>query len=147
MQCEERDSGSKEKPESKSERKDDNDDNVKDALVRDDINAEKTKDTPRRRIGQLLQVTRSALFQTQTITRRYFEMKLKSLGDKEYETIIKIVNFVKPYIPDKDSSHLFQYKVPLVFMENQVLPIYWIQWSSCEINTNHQTDCSPFLPY
>ena len=48
-------------------------------------------------------------------------MKLKNLDDKEYETIIKIVDFVKPYIPDKDNYHLFQYQVPFVLMANQVL--------------------------
>ncbi|KAG2202176.1 hypothetical protein INT46_007691 [Mucor plumbeus] len=118
---EERDSGRKEKLEKKRGREGDNDDDVEDALVRDDINTEKTKDTPRRRIGQLLQVTRTALFQKQTVTRSYFEMKLKNLDDKEFETIIKIVNFVKPYIPDKDNYHHFQYQLPFVLMANQVL--------------------------
>ena len=48
-------------------------------------------------------------------------MKLKNLDDKEFETIIKIVNFVKPYIPDKDNYHHFQYQLPFVLMANQVL--------------------------
>jgi hypothetical protein len=48
-------------------------------------------------------------------------MKLKNLDNKEFETIIKIMNFVKPYMPDKDNYQYFQYQLPFALMANQVL--------------------------
>jgi hypothetical protein len=90
---------------------------MKDTLVEDDIKAEVTKDVPRRRLLELKNILKSLLFGDKQISKKYLASKLPNITDIEATTAIKIVNFVKPYIPDKNFAH----QIPFVLVTNKIL--------------------------
>lgn len=69
----------------------------------------------------MLQIAKSALFSDQVITRaRLWEMD-SDFTQREVDAMIKILNFLKPYIPSKVNYSSFPYQLPFVLMANQVL--------------------------
>ena len=79
------------------------------------------EDTSRKRINQLKQITRAALFEEKTICKAYFVGKLSNISDKEVEVILKIIKFVKPYMASRATYHVFSHQIHFLLMVNQVL--------------------------
>ena len=76
------------------------------------------EDTSRKRINQLKQITRAALFEEKTICKAYFVGKLSNISDKEVEVILKIIKFVKPYMASRATYHIFSHQIPFLLMIN-----------------------------
>ena len=89
---------------------------MKDTLVEDDIKAEVTKDVPRRRLLELKNILKSLLFGDKQISKKYSAGKLPNITDIEATTAIKIVNFVKPYVPDRKNYKNFAHQIPFVLV-------------------------------
>ncbi|KAL7325933.1 hypothetical protein PS15p_208349 [Mucor circinelloides] len=96
-------------------------DDIEDQLVQDEIKVEKSQDISKRRLNTLIGLTRSALFLKDDIPRPYIEKKLNSASEQEIDTVIRIVQFVKPYIPAKANYRSFAFQLPFLLMANQVL--------------------------
>ncbi|EPB84963.1 hypothetical protein HMPREF1544_08241 [Mucor circinelloides 1006PhL] len=63
----------------------------------------------------------SALFLKDSISRPYIEKKLENVSEQEIDTVIRIVQFAKPYIPAKANYRSFAFQLPFLLMANQVL--------------------------
>lgn len=94
---------------------------TEDLLIEDEIRAAITDDIPRRRLLELKSLLRSLLFDDKQISQKHLSSKLPGITDIEATTMIKIVNFVKPYIPNRQNYHMFAHQIPFVLMANQVL--------------------------
>ncbi|KAL9536437.1 hypothetical protein MBANPS3_012650, partial [Mucor bainieri] len=90
-------------------------------MVEDEIKVQRSRDTSQRRLKKLIAVSRSALFREEDVSKSFVEKKLKHATDAETEVIMKLVRFIKPYIPSKTHYRSFAFQLPFLLMANQVL--------------------------
>ncbi|GAA5803146.1 hypothetical protein HPULCUR_008621 [Helicostylum pulchrum] len=96
-------------------------DDLADNFVREEVNDEVIGDTTLRRIKRLLQIAKPALFSDQVITEARLREMDSDFTQREVDVLMKILNFVQPYIPSKANYSSSQYQLPFVIMANQVL--------------------------
>jgi hypothetical protein len=55
------------------------------------------------------------------ISKKHLTDKLANITDVEASTIIKIINFIKPFVPGKENYNNIAYQIPFLLMANQVI--------------------------
>ncbi|KAI8646353.1 hypothetical protein BD408DRAFT_428668 [Parasitella parasitica] len=88
---------------------------------REDYEKGNNTNVSRKRISQLVNIARSALFATQDITNAYLQDQDVHITTQESATIIKITSFIRPYIPSSETYHLLSCQLKFILMANQVL--------------------------
>lgn len=96
-------------------------DDLTNDFVREEANEEVMGDISLKRIKRLLNIAKSALFSGPETTRARLQEMDEKFTNREVDVMIKILNFLQPYIASKDNYYLFQYQLPFVLMANQVL--------------------------
>ncbi|CEG81174.1 hypothetical protein RMATCC62417_15402 [Rhizopus microsporus] len=91
-------------------------------VVNEEVTSNST-DATRRRLKILGGVIKSMLFEKrdQVINEREVSNALPDSEQKELQVCVRIINFLKPYIPEKNNYYTMSHQLPFVLMANDVL--------------------------
>lgn len=91
-------------------------------VVNEEVTSDST-DATRRRFKTLGGVIKSMLFEKhdQVINEREVSNVLPHSEQKELQVCVRIINFLKPYIPEKSNYYTMSYQLPFFLMANDVL--------------------------
>ncbi|CEG72524.1 hypothetical protein RMATCC62417_08072 [Rhizopus microsporus] len=92
------------------------------ATVVNEVTSDST-DTTRRRLKILEGVIKSMLFEKRdkVINEREVSNALLDSEQKELQVCVRTINFLKPYIPEKNNYYTMSHQLPFFLMTNDVL--------------------------